>query len=234
MTELLYLTDCYLCEFDAKVIALTEDGVVLDKTCFYPLSGGQPSDTGKLIFGDEEHTVTFVQKTEEGIVHCIEGDLEIGDKVRGIIDWEKRYKSMRYHTASHILSTLINKDTGALITGNMIGEEKSRVDFNLEAYDKEQIFSFEQKVNEVIRQEKEVKISFVTQEEAQKEQQLRKLAMNVEMTGDIRIIEIQGIDRQACGGTHVKNTGEIKGIKILKSENKGKNNRRAYFTLIGE
>ena len=153
-TELLYLTNSYLQEFEAVVKEVNNDKyVVLDKTCFYYSSGGQPHDTGKLIKNEEEFNVVYVGKFSGNISHEVDKPgLKIGDKVKGIIDWDRRYKFMRYHTASHILSTLINKKTGALITGNQIGLDSTRVDFSLENFDREKFNEYVEEANKIIDQ----------------------------------------------------------------------------------
>ncbi|MEL4305329.1 alanyl-tRNA editing protein AlaXM [Methanococcoides sp. LMO-2] len=230
--EALYLKDCYVREFEATVLSVTDDKfVVLDRTAFYPKSGGQPYDTGVLISDGKEYKVVFVGKFDGQISHEVsEPGLKEGDKVKGIIDWDRRTLFMNYHTASHILSAIIHNETGAKISGNQIAEEKTRVDFNLENFDREQIGSYEAKVNEVIDRKIDVKIDILPREEALTIPSVVKLkdAFPPEIE-EIRVIRIPEIDDQACGGTHVKNTGEIPHIEIFKAENKGKNNRRIYF-----
>ena len=235
LMEPLYLTDCYLKEFDA-VIENVKGGkyVVLDKTAFYPNSGGQPSDSGVLIHNDKEYPITFVGKFDGVINHevSVQG-LSPGDNIKGRIDWEKRYNFMKYHTASHILSAIIHSETGAQISGNQIGEEKTRVDFSLEDFDREQIQSYEAKVNEVIDSKLPVQIDIMPREEAFNIPSVVKLkdAFPPDIS-EIRVITIADIDKQACAGTHVANTGEIPHIEIFKIENKGRNNRRIHFKFV--
>ncbi|KGK97837.1 alanyl-tRNA editing protein AlaX [Methanococcoides methylutens] len=230
--EALYLKDCYIREFEATVTSVKDDKiVVLDTTAFYPKSGGQPHDTGVLINEGKEYKVVFVGKFDGQISHEVsEPGLKEGDKVKGIIDWDRRTLFMNYHTASHILSAIIHNETGAKISGNQIAEEKTRVDFNLENFDRDQIGSYEAKVNEVINRAIDVKIDILPREEALTIPSVVKLkdAFPPEIE-EIRVIRIPDVDDQACGGTHVKNTGEIPHIEIFKAENKGKNNRRIYF-----
>ncbi|WP_135605215.1 alanyl-tRNA editing protein AlaXM [Methanococcoides sp. NM1] len=230
--EALYLKDCYVKEFEATVTSV-KDGkfVVLDRTAFYPKSGGQPHDTGVLINEGKEYKVVFTGKFDGQISHEVsEPGLKEGDKVKGIIDWDKRTLFMNYHTASHILSAIIHNETGAKISGNQIAEEKTRVDFNLENFDRDQISSYEAKVNDVIDRALDVKIDILPREEALAIPSVVKLrdAFPPEIE-EIRVIRIPDVDDQACGGTHVRNTGEIPHIEIFKAENKGKNNRRIYF-----
>ncbi len=233
MTEALYMKDCYLKEFEAKVVNAEGKNVELDKTAFYPNSGGQLEDHGKLIKDNEEYKVVFVKKDKGRIIHEVDRDgLKTGDIIKGIIDWERRYLFMRYHTASHVLSGIVNKETGAEITGNQINEDKARIDFNLENFDREQIKEFEEESNKIINESHEVELKFLPREEALKIPAIVKLAMGLpESIKTIRVVDIKDFDQQACAGTHLKNTSEIKGIGIINAENKGKNNRRIYFKL---
>ena len=231
--DALYLKDCYLLEFEATVEDVTDDRfVILDKSAFYPNAGGQPNDLGVLVRDGSEYPVVHVRKTGDMISHEI-ADLGLmaGDSVTGRLDWDRRYLFMRSHTACHVLSAVINKETGALITGNQIGEAKTRVDFSLKDFDRSQIKSFEEKTNEIIDQKIPVEIKILPAKEALKMPSIVKLKMDLPEMEEIRIIDIVGFDAQACGGTHVRNTGEIGGIEVVKAENKGKNNRRIYFRL---
>lgn len=236
--QALYLLDCYKKEFDAKVISVKDSKfVVLDKTAFYPTGGGQPHDTGVLIrkSDNKEFPVVFVGKFDGTISHEVQNgqDLKAGDEITGKVNWDRRYKFMRFHTAMHIVATVFNKETGAITTGNQIAEDKSRVDIKLEAFDRAKIESLVPKINEIIRQEHPVKLSYLPREEAEKQLE----AFNFMEIGfdpnikDVRIVDIQGFNAQACGGTHIANTKEIGQIKIVKMENKGKDNRRIYFEL---
>jgi len=231
--DALYLNDCYLKEFEATVVNVIDDRfVILDKSAFYPNAGGQPNDLGVLVRDGSEYPVVHVRKTDDLISHEIaDPGLMVGDHVTGRIDWGRRYLFMRSHTACHVLSAVINKETGALITGNQIGEAKTRVDFSLKDFDRSQIKSFEEKTNEIIDQEIPVEIKILPAEEALEMPSIVKLKMDLPEMEEIRIIDIVGFDAQACGGTHVRNTGEIGRIEVVKAENKGKNNRRIYFRL---
>ncbi len=233
--ELLYLKDCYLTEFNAVIESVKGDKyVVLDKTAFYPNSGGQLSDTGVLIHSGKEYPVIFVGKFNGIISHEVSvSGLSQGDSIKGMIDWDRRYNFMKYHTASHILSAIIHSETGAQISGNQIGEEKTRIDFSLEDFDRELIKSYEAKVNEVIDRKLPVEIDIMPRDEAFNIPSVVKLkdAFPPDIS-EIRVITIPDIDRQACGGTHVANTNEIPHIEIFKAENKGKNNRRVHFRFV--
>jgi Ser-tRNA(Ala) deacylase AlaX len=132
MTELLYMRDCYLREFDAIVVFIDGNNIELDRTAFYPTGGGQPNDTGRIIFDGQEFFVKNVFKKNGKVFHEVDRvGLEVGNKIHGIIDWERRYRLMRMHTAAHVISEIINRETGALITGNQLDVEKSRIDYNL-------------------------------------------------------------------------------------------------------
>ncbi|MBU2634502.1 MAG: alanyl-tRNA editing protein, partial [Nanoarchaeota archaeon] len=181
----------------------------------------------------EEYNVVYVGKFDGKISHEVDKEgLKVGDKVRGVLDWDRRYKLMRMHTASHILSGVLHKETGALITGNQLGVDKSRDDFNLENFDKEEIKNYIDKANEILDRNLDVKISFLKKDEALKDKELFKLAAGFKHDfEEIRIVEIGDYDKQADGGTHVKNTKECGKIEFLKCDNKGKNNRRVYFKL---
>lgn len=233
MTDLLYMDDCYLKEFDAKVVSVEGNLVELDRTAFYPLGGGVNCDTGKLISNGNEFMVKSVIKTSGRPMHEIDGNgLKTGDVVHGIIDWDRRHKLMRMHTAAHLLSGVFYHEAGILITGNQIDIEQSRMDFNLENFDKEKIMQFAQKANELIQKNLEIKIYYMPREDALKDPGMVKLAEVLPPNvPNLRIVEIVTFDRQPDGGCHVKSLSEIGIIEITKLENKGKNNRRLYYKL---
>lgn len=229
----LYLKDCYLKEFNAVVEHVDGKYIVLDQTAFYPSSGGQPCDTGKIIKDNKEFKVVYVKKFEDKISHEVEIEgLKAGDRVHCILDWERRYKLMRYHTAAHILSEMFHRKTGALIAGNQLGTDQSRIDFSLESFDRDLIVKCIEESNEIVGKVLPVKMYFLPREEALKIENISKLMKGFpEDIREVRIIEIEGYDIQADGGTHVKNTSEVGHLEFLKAENKGKTNRRVYFTL---
>ncbi|MFH1972495.1 MAG: alanyl-tRNA editing protein AlaXM [archaeon] len=232
---MLYLKDCYQKEFETVVKKVNDKFIILQETLFYPKSGGQNCDTGKIIKDGEEYNVVFVGKFDNKISHEVDKEgLKPGDKVKGIIDWERRYKLMRSHTAAHVLSHVINEKTGALITGNQLELEKSRIDFSLEKFDSEKMEEYTKEACKIAQEGRTVKSIIVPKEEACKilGNHFTSLAKGFpEDIKEIRIIEVEGFAKEACGGTHVKNTKEIGEIKFLKAENKGKNRRRVYFTL---
>ena len=234
MPEELYLKDSYLKEFEAEVVEVNDDKfIVLDKTAFYAAGGGQPHDEGIIRTENNEFNVVYVGKFSGKISHEVNrSGLKVGDKVHCKVDWDRRYRLMKMHTATHLLSEVIYKDTGSLITGGQLGIEKSRMDFALQEYDPEKIKSYIDRANELIEQDLQVSVRFLPREDAMKLPQISKLAKGLpESLKEIRIVDIGGYDVQADGGTHVKSTKEIGKIKLLKIDNRGKNNRRIYFTL---
>ena len=234
MAKALFLEDSYLRECDATVVSV-KDGkyIVLDQTIFYPRGGGQPWDTGKIIKGDEPYDVVYVGKFSGEISHEVDrAGLRQGDYVHCVLNWNRRYKLMRSHTAAHVFATLLCNGTGALITGNQLEEDKVRFDFSLEEYDREILSTYIDRTNELLGEDIPVKWYELPKEEALKIPGVIKMAEA--LPPDIprlRIVEIVGVDKQADGGTHVRNLREVGQIRILKTQNKGKNNRRVYFTL---
>lgn len=221
-------------EFDAEVVGVKDDKfVVLNRTAFYPNAGGQPYDTGKFIKNNEEFPVVYAGKFSGRVSHEVsKGGLSAGDKIRGVIDWKRRYLFMRYHTACHILSRVIYKEAKAVITGNQIGEKKTRIDFSLENFNKDEIKDYAEKANMIVGRGLAVNIKFLPRDEAFRIPAVVRLKMQIPQSiARIRIVEIENFDQQACGGTHVKNTSEVGHIEIVKAENKGKDNRRIYFKI---
>jgi len=229
-----FYRDAYLKELAAEVVEANGKFIILNDTIFYASGGGQPHDTGKIIYENEVYNVIFVKKFDNKLSHEVDKEgLKVSDKVKCILDWERRYILMRMHTATHILSTLIHNRTGALITGNQLNIDKTRIDFSLDNFNREDIQKYVNEANEIIKQNLATKSYFISREEALKLESLTKLAKGLdENLKEIRLVEIGDFDKQADGGTHVKNTDEIGKIELLEIENKGKNNRRVYFRLI--
>jgi misacylated tRNA(Ala) deacylase len=231
--EAIYLEDSYRREFDAEVESLQGDGIVLSRTAFYPQSGGQPSDLGSLSHEGITYKVVNVTVQDGKIFHSVDGaGLSPGDQVLGAIDWDRRYRLMRSHTACHILSAIIFQETGARITGNQIDLARSRVDFSLETFDKAKMNDYIERANQIIRKNVPVRTRVLPRSEALSIPDLLRLAKEVPDREMIRIVEIDGVDIQACGGTHVRTTGEVAGMNMAKAENKGKSNRRVYFEIL--
>lgn len=230
MVRRLFWEDMYLREFDAKVTYVKDDRLMLDQTAFNPRGGGLVSDTG-FIGGVR---VLEVFKEGDDIIHLMSEPVRfsVGEEIHCVLDWERRYKIMRMHTAAHLLSAVIYRRTGALITGNSIQPDESRIDFSLESYDKEKILSYVDEVNKIIERGIDVTVSFIKRDEALQILGLVKLAKAVPPAVDVlRIVKIGDVDMQADGGVHVKNTREIGKILVTKVENKGKINRRIYYSL---
>jgi misacylated tRNA(Ala) deacylase len=234
MSKALYLQDSYLKECDATVVSVKNDKyVVLDQTIFYPKGGGQPWDTGKMVCGNNVYNVVYVGKFGGEISHeSDELGLKPGDKVHCTLDWKRRYKLMRSHTAAHTLATILVKETGALITGNQLEEDKVRFDFSLEDFNREIFKGYIARANGLFKQNIPVKWYELPREEAMKISGVVKLAKALPPNIPVlRIVEIEKLDKQADAGTHVKNLKEVGAIEMIKAENKGKNNRRIYFRL---
>ncbi|MCI2414990.1 MAG: alanyl-tRNA editing protein [Candidatus Aramenus sp.] len=230
MTEELFLKDSYVREFEAMVVKSTEEGVVLDKTAFYPGGGGLENDVGKLIFEGKEYKVTEVKRKDGEIVHKVEEKVPEGAVIKGVIDWERRYAMMRLHTASHIISAIAFSKYNAMVTGGSITPEYAKDDFNVE--DKSVLAEIVREANEVAKKGIEVKVYFLPREEAMMIPGIVKLmGRNPPEVPVWRIVEIPGVDIQADGGPHVKNTREIGEIQILKVENRGKGRKRVYYTV---
>jgi Ser-tRNA(Ala) deacylase AlaX len=230
MTRKLFWEDMYAKEFEAEVELVDGNRVVLDQTAFNPRGGGLVSDTGKL------NGMKVIEATKEGdnVYHMLEApaELRIGDRVHGVLDWDRRYRIMKMHTSAHVLSAVVNRETGALITGNQISPDESRVDFNLENFEREKMSYYIDEVNEALGRGLEVKTFFMKREEALATPGFVKLANAMPPSLDVlRIVKIGDVDTQADGGVHVSNTREIGKVIGLKTENKGKSNRRLYFTI---
>ncbi|MBI1973073.1 alanyl-tRNA editing protein [Candidatus Woesearchaeota archaeon] len=234
MTKAIYLEDSYLKSCTATVTGVQGTVILLDQTIFYPTGGGQACDTGTLLANGEVYRVTSVQKVSGALYHQVDRDgLGIGDQVTCTLDWDRRHRLMRSHTAAHLLSGLLHQKTKASITGNQLEPDKSRMDFSLAEYSPAVIDTLFHEANQLIKQNIPVKVYTLTKEQALVDEALFKLANKeyVEHLQDVRVVEIEGVDKQADGGTHVKSLGEIGKIFLQKIDNKGKNNRRVYFTV---
>ncbi|MEM1984243.1 MAG: alanyl-tRNA editing protein AlaXM [Candidatus Korarchaeum sp.] len=232
MTELLYQRDSYLTEFESRVVKVRGNRVYLERTAFHPLSGGVANDTGYLESGGRSYEVISVEEPDVAHVLSSEPDLREGEVVKGIVNWERRYRLMRLHTADHILAAVLYRERGALVTGGHIDPEYAKSDFSLEKGERSVFEEAIDRVNEIAAKGLEVKIYFLPREEALRIPGVVKLAERMPPDVEVlRIVEIPGVDLQADGGPHVRNTSEIGRIKLLKVENKGKGKKRVYFTL---
>jgi len=233
MTELLYQTDSYLKEFDAIVREsfLDENAVVLDRTAFYPGGGGQPHDLGTL----NGLPVRKVGKGADEVRHVIEGSLPaVGEKVHGVIDWDRRYRLMRTHTAMHVLCGTVFRDYGALVTGGDMEPLKGRMDFEFERLQKELVSVIEAAVNREVEAGRDVRVQILPREQAFQIPDLIRTKINLLPAGiqQVRTVEIVGLDLQADGGTHVHNTREVGRIRVTDYKSKGAINKRMYIEVL--
>ncbi len=234
MTDLLYQTDSYLKEFEASVVRCLPDerAVVLDRTAFYPGGGGQPNDVGML----NGQAVTKVRKAGEDVIHVLDGDLPpVGTQVQGALNWERRYQLMRTHTAMHILCGTVFRDYGALVTGGDMEPLKGRMDFEFERLQKDLVAVIEAAVNEEVRKARDVRVKILPREEAFQIPDLIRTKINLLPEGiqQVRTVEIVGLDLQADGGTHVRNTSEVGHIRVVDYKSKGASNKRIYVDVTG-
>lgn len=237
MTELLYTTDAYVQTFDAVVTAVTDDnGVILDRTAFYPGGGGQPNDEGTLTAGDQTWQVTKVKKVGGEVVHFVEGALPgVGTAVTGHLDWDRRYQLMRTHTAMHILCGVVWRDYGASVTGGNMEPLQGRMDFEFETMRQELVAEIETAVNAEVDAARETRVQILPRDEAFQIPDLIRTKINLlpEGISEVRTVELVGLDLQADGGTHVSNTKEVGRMRITDYKSKGKINKRIYVELEG-
>lgn len=232
MTELLCQTDSYMREFDATVVKTTPRAVVLDRTAFFTGGGGQPSDTGVLRAGDQEYQVTKISRSGGDVVHELDPDAasgpSVGTSVHGVIDWERRYQLMRTHTALHILCGVVWRDYGAHVTGGDMKLLSARMDFELESMSADFAKEVEERINAEVAAERPIVIQVLEREEAFEIPDLIRTKINLlpEAIKEIRTVNIEGLDLQADGGTHVANTREVGQIKVTGHESKGRINKR--------
>jgi misacylated tRNA(Ala) deacylase len=232
LTRKLYWEQPYSQDFIGNVVSDDGARVELDQTLFYPRGGGVSFDTGVL------GGLKVIETTKDGdrIIHTLESPprFHTGQTVTGKVDWNRRHRLMRMHTAGHLLSALFYTRANCRITGNQIDVDRSRMDFNLESFDRSQIETFVDEGNRLISNDAQVKTYFLDREEALKLPEMVKLAQAAPPADEkLRIVEIAGIDKQADGGLHVAHLKEIGKIQLLKLENKGKTNRRLYYDVTG-
>ncbi|MFQ5575400.1 MAG: alanyl-tRNA editing protein [Anaerolineae bacterium] len=236
MTQLLAHTNSYLKEFDAVVTKVhpTENAVVLNQTAFYPAGGGQPCDLGTLTVEGRTLPVTGVKKEGQTIWHWLDGDPPpAGATVHGAIDWDRRYRLMRTHTAMHILCGVIWRDYGASVTGGNMEPLKGRMDFEFETMRKELVQDIEASINHEVAAARPVSARILPREEAFQIPDLIRTKINLlpPAIQQVRVVEIEGLDLQADGGTHVANTREVGRIKIAGYKSKGRINKRIQVEL---
>lgn len=238
MTDLLYQTDSYLQEFDANVLSVSQDErtVVLDQTAFYPGGGGQPCDFGSLTVSGVVYPVTKVKKQGDDVLHFLGGDAPlpaVGSASRGTLDWARRHKLMRTHTALHVLCGTVFRDYGAQVTGGDMEPLKGRMDFEFETMKGELVREIEAAVNKEVAQAREIRVKILPRDEAFQIPDLIRTKINLlpEGIAQVRTVEIVGLDLQADGGTHVRNTNEVGYIRVTDYKSKGAINKRLYIEI---
>jgi misacylated tRNA(Ala) deacylase len=234
MTQLLYHEDAYLKQFDATILQASNEGVILDRTAFYPGGGGQPEDRGVLYWKEETLAVQRMKRKDGLIWHMLDAvPFDEGESIHGEIEWERRYKLMRTHTAMHILCGVIWRDYGASVTGGNMEPLHGRMDFEFETMHRELVDEIEEKINLEVQVAREVRTKILPREEAFKIPDLIRTKINLLPKGikEVRVVEIVGLDLQADGGTHVSNTKEVGAIKIVDYKSKGAINKRIVVSL---
>jgi len=231
MTEELFREDSYLQEADAVVVAVSDSAVILDRTVFYPHGGGQPGDSGTMTWNDGKATIVATIYGDGGTIeHVLEEGADapaVGATVKIRLDWDRRYRHMRMHTAMHLLGSVLQYG----VTGGNISATKSRLDFDMEdTVDKEAVTAA---LKALVEEDHAVSCRWITEEQLDAQPELVR-TMSVQPPrgkGSIRLLEIEGVDLQPCGGTHLRTTAEVGDIRIGKVENKGKHNRRVNIHL---
>jgi misacylated tRNA(Ala) deacylase len=237
-TKRLYLEDDHCFEAEAEVVAVQENAIAFDQSCFYPGGGGQPPDEGSVMLpsGEVLEIVSAHSDPDDILWHLSKSQPPsgiIGQPAKLMLNKERRLALMRYHTVLHVLNTVALRDYGGWITGVQIGADYSRIDFKIEGFSAALCSELEQKVNAVLNEDHVVKSYFLPEEEFRKRDDLlRTLEVKPPVShGRVRVVEIQGFDAQACGGTHVSTTAEVGRFSVFRTENKGKINKRLYVRL---
>ena len=232
MTELLYLRDAYVTRFEATVTAVREDAVALDATYFYPTGGGQPHDTGVLA----GLPVVEVRKDGDDVWHRLDGGPlpEVGATVTGEVDWDRRHRLMRTHTALHVLCGVIWNEWHVPVTGGNMEPLSARMDFEFDPVPEGFAQRIEELVNAELVADRPITVGFLPRDTAVQDEDLirTKVSLIPESVKEIRVVEIVGLDKQADGGTHVRSTAEVGRLKVLKLENKGKGNKRVRVEIV--
>jgi misacylated tRNA(Ala) deacylase len=236
MADLLFQTDSYLKEFQARVVGVNPEAnaIALDRTAFFPGGGGQPSDTGWLAAGETTLAVTVVKRAGEDIWHAVAGALPaVGSMVTGRLDWERRHQLMRTHSALHILCGVVWRDYGALVTGGNMEPLHGRMDFEFATLRRELVQAIEDKVNAEVAAARDVRVKILPREEAFQIPDLIRTKINLLPSGirDVRTVEIVGLDLQADGGTHVANTAEVGRVRVVDYKSKGRINKRIEIVV---
>ena len=231
MTDLLYLTDAYLRQFTATVTAVDGNRVALDRTGFYVTGGGPPHDTGRL----GEARVVEVRKDGGDVWHTVDGPVPaVGDDVECEIDWDRRHQLMRTHTALHVLCGVIWNEWGKAVTGGNMEPLSARMDFEFDPLPEGFGATVEELVNKELAAARPIEVSFLPRDVAVEDEDLIRTKVNLipESVKEIRVVDIVGLDKQADGGTHVKSTDEVGRIRVVKTESKGKGNKRIRLEVL--
>jgi misacylated tRNA(Ala) deacylase len=226
----LYLRDAYLREFDATVVDVGEAKVALDRTAFYPTGGGQPHDVGTL----DGRAVTDVRKDGDRVWHTLDGALPtVGATVHGDVEWSRRHQLMRTHSALHVLCGVIWNAWGKPVTGGNMEPLEARMDFEFDPLPEGFAATVEELVNAEIAADRFIEVSFLPRETALEDADLIRTKVNLvpESVRELRVVDIVGLDKQADGGTHVHSTAEIGHFQVVKTESKGKGNKRLRIRL---
>jgi misacylated tRNA(Ala) deacylase len=234
-TDLLYLRDGYLRSFEATVVAADGAGVALDRTGFYVTGGGQPHDTGTLRWDGGEGRVVDVRKRDGEVWHTIEGDVPaVGTPVTGDIDWDRRHALMRTHTALHVLCGVIWNRWAKAVTGGDMQPLAARMDFEFDPLPPGFATEVEALVNAELAAARPVEVGFLPRGQAIGDADLIRTKVNMipESVSEIRVVDIVGLDKQADGGTHVRTTDEVGRIRVVKTESKGKGNKRIRIEIL--
>jgi len=234
-TDLLYLRDAERRAFDATVTGAEDGRVALDQTAFYATGGGQPHDTGRLTWARGSAAVVEVRKEGEEVWHRLQGDApDLGAPVRGEVEWERRHRLMRTHTALHVLCGVIWNEWGVPVTGGNMEPLSARMDFEFDPLPEGFGSRIEQLVNDELAADRRIEVSFVPRAEAVLDADLirTKVSLIPESVSEIRVVDIVGLDKQADGGTHVRSTAEVGRIRVVKTESKGKGNKRIRIEVL--
>ena len=230
-TELLYLRDAYLREFTATVVDRRDGAVALDRTAFYPTGGGQPHDTGRI----GALAVSEVRKEGELVWHALDGDApDVGTEVSGEVDWDRRHALMRTHSALHVLCGVIWNEWRVPVTGGNMEPLSARMDFEFDPLPEGFGPRVEELVNQELAADRPIRVEFLPRGAALEDEDLIRTKVNMipESVEEIRVVDIVGLDKQADGGTHVHSTAEVGRIRVTKTENKGKGNKRVRLEVV--
>jgi misacylated tRNA(Ala) deacylase len=234
-TDLLYLDDAYLRSARSAVTAVDGSRVALDRTVFYPTGGGQPHDTGTLRWDGGDARVVDVRKEGAEVWHTLEGAVPaVGTEVEGTIDWDRRHRLMRTHTALHVLCGVIWNEWGVPVTGGNMEPLSARMDFELDPTPEGFGARVEELVGAEIAADRPVEVSSIPRADAVLDEALIRTKVNLvpESVREIRVVDIVGLDKQADGGTHVRTTAEVGGVRVVKTESKGKGNKRVRIEVV--